>query len=287
VGETSNATAVWVADNLTAVRYALDGSGRNLTIEAIHEWHRLLMGPSGRLADEMVGAFRTAQSWIGGTSPRTASFVPPPPDRVADLMVDLVGFVNAERVDPVTQAAVAHAQFETIHPYGDGNGRIGRILIGWILAHRTGITVPPPVSVFIARDPGGYLAGLTRFRFGELDPWVEWLAAELQYSSEAAEALMVRSEQLLEQWQLRTDDLRADATARQVLPVLVEQPVISSDLVAEHFSVSERAARAALATLAERDILQPFDNAPAGPGRPRLYWVASELIDIVTNWGPF
>lgn len=286
VGEISNATAVWVADNLTAVRYALDGSGDNLTIQAIHEWHRLLMGPSGRLPEEMVGAFRTAQSWIGGTSPRTASFVPPPPDRVADLMVDLVSFVNAEWVDPVTQAAVAHAQFETIHPYGDGNGRIGRILIGWILAHRTGITVPPPVSVFIARDPGGYLAGLTRFRFGELDPWVEWLAAELQYSSEAAEGLMVRSEQLLEQWQLRTDDLRADATARQVLPVLVEHPVISSDLVAEHFSVSERAARAALATLAERDILQPFDTAPAGPGRPRLYWVASELIDIVTNWGP-
>lgn len=285
VGETSNATAVWVADNLTAVRYALDGAERNLTVEALHEWHRLLMGPTGRLPEKMIGAFRTAQSWIGGSSPRTASFVPPPPDRVEDLIVDLVGFVNAEGVDPVTQAAVAHAQFETIHPYGDGNGRIGRILIGWILAHRTGITVPPPVSVFIAHDPGGYLAGLTRFRFGELDPWVEWLAAELQYSSEAAEGLMVRSEQLLEQWRLRTDDLRADATARRVLPVLVEHPVISSDLVAQRFAVSERAARAALAALAERDIVQPYDKAPAGPGRPRLYWVASELIDIVTNWG--
>jgi Fic family protein len=200
-------------------------------------------------------------------------------------MVDLVGFVNAEWVDPVTQAAVAHAQFETIHPYGDGNGRIGRILIGWILAHRTGVTVPPPVSVFIARDPGGYLAGLTRFRFGELDPWVERLAAELQYSSEAAEGLMVRTEQLLEQWQLRTDDLRADATARQVLPVLVEHPVVSSDVVAKRVAVSERAARAALATLAEREIVGPYDRTPAGPGRPRLYWVASELIAIVTSWG--
>jgi Fic family protein len=69
-------------------------------------------------------------------------------------MDDLVAFANAEWVVPVTQAAVAHAQFEIIHPYGDGNGRIGRILIGWVLAHRIGITVPPPVSVFIARDPG-------------------------------------------------------------------------------------------------------------------------------------
>ena len=286
VGDTTNATAAWVADNLTAVRYALDGAGRNLTVEGIHEWHRRLMGPTGRLPEEMVGAFRTAQSWIGGTSPRTASFVPPPPGRIEDLMVDLVGFMNAEWVDPVTQAAVAHAQFETIHPYGDGNGRIGRILIGWILAHRTGVTVPPPISVFIARDPGGYLAGLTRFRLGELDPWVEWLAAELQYSSEAAEGLMGRSEQLLQEWKRRTGDLRVDATARQALPVLIEHPVVSSDLVAERVAVSERAARAALATLAERGILEPYDKAAAGPGRPRRLWVASELIAMVTNWSP-
>lgn len=286
VGDTSNTTAAWVADNLAAVRHALDGAERNLTIEDVHEWHRRLMGPTGRLPKEMVGAFRTAQSWIGGTSPRSASFVPPPPDRIEDLMVDLIGFVNAEWVDPVTQAAVAHAQFETIHPYGDGNGRIGRILLGWILAHRTGITVPPPVSVFIARDPGGYLAGMTRFRLGELDPWVEWLAAELQYSSEAAQGLMVRSEQLLEEWSGRIRDLRADATARLVLPVLIEYPVVSSDLVARRVAVSERAARAALATLAERAILEPYDKMTAGPGRPRRFWVASELVAMMTTWGP-
>ncbi|MGH9208167.1 MAG: Fic family protein, partial [Acidimicrobiales bacterium] len=228
IGDTSNATATWVADNIAAVRHAMGGAGRNLSIEDFHEWHRRLMGPTGRLPQEMVGAFRTAQSWIGGTSPRSASFVPPAPERVEDLMVDLVGFVNAESVDPITQAAVAHAQFETIHPYGDGNGRIGRILIGWILAHRTGIKVPPPVSVFIARDPGGYLAGLTRFRLGELDSWVEWLAAELQYSSEAAQGMLVRSEQLLGEWSQRINNLRADATARLMLPILVEHPVVSS-----------------------------------------------------------
>lgn len=286
VGDTSNATAAWVADNLAAVRYALAGAGRNLTIDDIHKWHRRLMGSTGRLPKEMVGTFRTAQSWIGGTSPRSASFVPPPPERVEDLMVDLVSFVNAEWVDPITQAAVAHAQFETIHPYGDGNGRIGRILIGWILAHRTGIAVPPPVSVFIARDPGGYLAGMTRFRLGELDPWVEWLAAEVQYSSEATQALLVRSEQLLEEWSRRIDDLRADATARLVLPLMVEHPVVSSDLVANRIAVSERAARTALAMLAARGMLDPYDKATAGPGRPRRFWVATELIAIATNWSP-
>ena len=69
-------------------------------------------------------------------------------------MEDLVAFANEDRLDPVTQAAVLHAQFESIHPYGDGNGRIGRILIGWVLCHRLDLTVPPPVSLIIARDPG-------------------------------------------------------------------------------------------------------------------------------------
>jgi Fic family protein len=286
VGDTANDTAVWVADNLAAVRYALEGADRKLGIEDIHEWHQRLMGPTGRLPEEMIGAFRTAQSWIGRTSPRNASFVPPPPERVFDLMVDLVGFVNAEWVDPVTQAAVAHAQFETIHPYGDGNGRIGRILIGWILARRTRITVPPPVSVFIARDPGGYLAGLTRFRLGELDPWVEWLAAELQSSSEAVQGLLVRTEHLRDEWSQRISDLRADATARVMLPVLIEHPVVSSDLIADRLAVSERAARVALTLLAERGILEPYDRVAAGPGRPRQFWVASELIAMATNWSP-
>jgi Fic family protein len=286
VGDTSNPTAGWVADNLAAVRQALDGAGRNLSLDDIHGWHRRLMGPTGRLPEEMVGDFRTAQSWIGGTSPRDASFVPPPPGRVDDLMGDLVAFVNAESVDPVTQAAVAHAQFETIHPYGDGNGRIGRILIGWILAHRIGIAIPPPVSVFIARDPGGYLAGLTRFRLGELDPWVDWLAADLVSSSEATQGLLERTEQLLVEWGGRIDDLRADATARRVLSILVEHPVVSSDLVAARVEVSERAARAALTMLADRGILEPYDRPPARPGRPRRFWIAADIITLVTSWSP-
>ena len=140
--------------------------------------------------------------------------------------------------------------------------------------------------MFIARDPGGYLAGLTRFRLGELDPWVEWLAAELHHSSEAAQELMVRCEQLLGAWSRRVDDLRSDATARLVLPVLVQRPVVSSELVASRLGVSERAARGALATLAERNILEPYDQVVAGPGRPRRFWVASELIATVTNWSP-
>jgi Fic family protein len=283
IGSTENATARWVADNLAAVVEALHAPGRDLRVEDLHQWHERLMGASP-LPAEMIGAFRTQQSWIGGTSPRDAVFVPPPPERVASLMDDLISFVNAEGTDPVTQAAVAHAQFEAIHPYGDGNGRLGRVLIGWILARRLGISLPPPVSVLIARDPGGYLAGLTMFRLGQLDPWVDWLASALLRSSEAAQALVVRFEHLNDLWQQRLGDVRVHATARRVLDLLGQHPVISSDLVAEQLQVTERSARTALGLLADKDILRPYARPSSRAGRPRRFWVATELLELVSGW---
>ena len=74
------------------------------------------------------------QNWIGGPSPCQAAYVPPPPDHLARLMGDLIRVTNSSKLDPVTLAAVVHAQFEAIHPYGDANGRLGRVLLGWVLA---------------------------------------------------------------------------------------------------------------------------------------------------------
>jgi hypothetical protein len=91
-------------------------------------------------------------------------------------MDDLSTFIARDDRDGVTQAALAHAQFETIHPFADGNGRLGRVLIGRILSHRSGVAVPPPVSLIFARDVGGYGDGLTLFRQGLLDHWVQWFA---------------------------------------------------------------------------------------------------------------
>ncbi len=142
----------------------------------------------------------------------------------------------------------------------------------------------PPVSVFIARDPGGYLAGMTMFRLGQLDVWVEWMAAAVQHSSEAAASLMIRSEALIQTWQSRMADLREDATARKVVDILGEHPVVSSDLIATRLDVSERSGRVALGALAERGIVQPYEKQPIRSGRPRQFWVAGELIDLVAGW---
>jgi len=284
VGGTLSDAASYVADNLGAVVGALGSPRRPLTGADLHLWHRRLTESGRALPSRMVGAYRTEQSWIGGTSPRDAAYVPPPPGLVGELMEDLVAFANEDALDPATQAAVLHAQFEAIHPYGDGNGRVGRILIGWVLCHRLDLTVPPPVSVLIARDPGGYLAGMTLFRMGELDAWVEWMAAALQRSSEAAGELMARSEELLAEWRVRLIRVREDAAAHRVIELLAEQPVLSAATVAERLGVSLRSGQSALATLARHGIVEHYRPEAKRPGRPTQYWMASELLELVSGW---
>ncbi|MGH9047980.1 MAG: Fic family protein, partial [Acidimicrobiales bacterium] len=273
-----------VADNVHVVVRALRSRRRRITVQDLHDWHRDLMGGDRRFSPEVVGAFRLAQSWIGGTSPRDAALVPPPAELVADLMDDLIAFVNDDSLDPVTQAAVAHAQFECLHPYADGNGRIGRVLFGWVLTHRLGIELPPPISVFIARDPGGYLSGLTLFRLGHLDAWVEWVSKALVRAGEAVTAVVTKSEEVQGQWRLRLEGLRDDSSAHQIIGLLAEHPVVTSALVANRLGVAERSARGALNVLATHGIVEPHSRTPSGPGRPRRYWVSRELLELVSGW---
>lgn len=284
VGGALSDAASYVADNLGAVVGALASPRRPLTRGDLLEWHRRLMESGGGLPAPMVGDYRTEQSWVGGTSPRDAAYVPPPPELVGELMDDLVAFANDDTLDPVTQAAVLHSQFESIHPFGDGNGRIGRILIGWVLSHRLDLTVPPPVSVLIARDPGGYLAGLTLFRMGGLDVWVEWVAKALQRSSEAADELMSSAEALVAQWRRRLVGVREDASAHRVIELLAEQPVLSAAVIADRLGVSARSGQSALATLARHGIVERYRPEQASPGRPTQYFMARELLELVAGW---
>jgi Fic family protein len=276
--------ATWVADNLKTVMAAVTEapSGR-LSFKTLHRWHRSLMRDASHLPAGQVGAFRRTQGWIGGTSPLDAALVTPPPDEVPRLTRDLVAFANRTDVDPVTQAAVAHAQFEIIHPYADGNGRIGRVLIGWLLTRRLDLVSPPPVSVRIASDRGAYLAGLTQFRLGEADQWVQWFAEVVRDASNATIDLVRNVDALVVRWNERLVGVRIDAAARRVLPLLPEFPVVSADIVASALDISERSGRTALGVLAEHGIVVPLGRR-SHPGRPRRWWMAHELVDLVTSW---
>jgi Fic family protein len=285
-------TAVWVADNLAAVLAAI-GEGREgpLEVASLHRWHRRLMAGASHLPAHLIGAARDLQGWIGGSSPLDAALVTPPPERLGSLLDDLVAFANRTDIDPVTQAAVAHAQFELIHPYADGNGRVGRMLVGWMLTRRLGLVSPPPISVRIATDRGGYLSGLTLFRLGQADPWVAWFADVVAGAGDAATNLVRAVGELQARWEDRIADVRADAAAHRVLGLLPAHPVLAASTVAAELGISERAGRDALDTLEAHGVVERFrptttlgGGAGSSQGRPRRWWVAAELLSLVGAW---
>jgi Fic family protein len=282
--ESVDASSAWVADNLAVVDASLAQarSSAPLRLSDLHAWHRRLMVHGG-LPSELVGRLRRTQGWVGGPTPRQAAYVPPPAEHVAELMRDLLRFLNRSSLDPLTVAAVAHAQFETVHPYGDGNGRLGRVLIGWTLVRHAHAVVVPPVSVVMARDIGGYLSGLTRYRQGDVAGWVAWMAEAVSRSAERVAAMVDGAEELRRSWDDLLAGVRADAAARKLLDVVVAHLVVTAPLAAELLDVSPPAARGAIETLAQRGILAPLELHPTRPGRPAQWWVAADLVALVSR----
>jgi Fic family protein len=280
--------AAWVAANLdvldTAIAHA--HTDQPLTLDDLHRWHRALMAGHATLSPHLVGTLRDEQGWIGGATPLDAALVTAPVDALVDLVGDLVRFANRADIDPVTQAAVAHAQFEIIHPYGDGNGRLGRVLILWILARRTGVRVLPPISTRIAADPGAYLAEMTRFRLGAPDSWIRWFGGVVAMAATSVSATMQALANLGRAWNDRLDQagVRRDATARRVLADLPRYPVLTSAAAAELAKVSERSGRTALATLSASGIVVPLAAVTGrGPAADRYrWWYAPDVTALIT-----
>jgi Fic family protein len=272
--------AGWVADNLAVVRDALD-ERRPLSASLLFKWHTRLMGSHAMLDARHIGAYRDTLGWVGGPNPRLAAHVASPVELIPELMDDLFAFVARNDVDPIAQAAVAHAQFETVHPFADGNGRLGRVMIGCILTRRLDVGVPPPVSLEMARDIGGYQAGLTLFRQGQVDTWVRWFADAVGASAERSSAILAAVAALQDSWRSKIADVRSDAAARRLCELLPEHPVLSSALVAELLGVSEQAGRVALDELTKRSILAELPVRPGRVGRPRRWYAAEDLLDLL------
>ncbi len=279
----SNSQATWVSSNLDAVTSALQNAGNSaFSPETLTEWHATLMAGSPT-PERHVGVFRTEQGWIGGHDPTDAHLVTPPPGDLEGLISDLAAFVGRTDVDPIAQAAIAHAQFEIIHPFADGNGRVGRVLIAWILANRLSLISPPPVSVAIATDVGGYTSGLTLFRLGNLDAWVQWFAESIRRASQAQRQLVSALEDLKIQWSEQLSGqraLRSDATARFVVDLIPRYIALTSDTVANELSVSTKVALDALRQLEERGVLLEYGTLRRGRGQPSKLYVSREILAL-------
>ena len=280
--------AAWVAANLAAVTEAIDAAHAGpLTVESLCAWHRTLMTGSPTPARN-VGVLRSEQGWIGGTSPLDAHLVTPPPDEVPALIDDLTAYVNRDDVDPVSQAAIAHAQFEIIHPFADGNGRVGRVLVVWVLVRRVSLVTPPPVSGRIAADVGGYGSGLVLFRMGDHNAWVRWFAEAVSGAGRAQQELVASVERLQREWRERlagpraeSRRVRSDAAAWRVLDLLPRHLVLTGPTVASELAIPLKSANAALGELVDARILIEHGTVqPSGRGRPSRLYTSAELLGL-------
>lgn len=270
-------TARAVAGNVKAMERAIriGSEDRACTVADLADIHRTLLAG---VDDEIAGRFRDVQSWIGGrlNTPLDAEFVPPPPEEVPALVRDLVAFVNREDMPAVVQAAIAHAQFETIHPFVDGNGRVGRCLIHVILRRRElAPRFVPPISVVLAANAAAYVRGLTGFRGGEADAWCASFAISCRSAALESGRLADRIGELQADWRGRARTRRGSAASR-IIELLPSQPVLSVATAQEGVGGSGEAVRLALNGLEAVGILRQITS-----GRYARAWAADELFEIL------
>ena len=186
--------------------------------------------------------------------------------------------MNRHDLPAVAQAAIAHAQFETIHPFADGNGRTGRCLIHVIFRRRALAPLfVPPVSVVLAASARSYIAGLTDFREGRVDDWIGAFADALSASADAARSLSEHIDALLAELIQRAGNPRADSVARRIIAGLPAQPIVSAEIAAYRYHVTPTGARAALNRLQEQAVLVPNR---VGRRRDRE-WISDELFQLL------
>lgn len=286
-----------VANNITILRRAGDdlASAAAITVADIEALHRAL------LPEEKHHGLRGVQNWVGGSNwhPLSADYVPPPPELVPDLMADLVDYMNGSVHAPLVQAGIVHAQFETIHPFTDGNGRVGRALIHTVLTRR-GLTPSAilPVSLVLATLRRGYVDGLTAYRYSASPHSSEaasavtaWLDVFLDAATVAAEQARTFAGQVAElqtEWETKLADHRTalglretprtDSATYRLLRTLPEVPILTARTAQRRLGVSFPPARAALEELADAGIL-----ARRSVERGTTGYTATDVFSLVTH----
>jgi Fic family protein len=267
-GLKENTSAMSMVAAGTAITKLIDASSTTITLDKILAAHKALMQDDPDVSERpYAGRIRDIQNWIGGShySPSGALYVPPPAQAVPALLEDLIAFSNRDDVEPVTQAAIAHAQFESIHPFTDGNGRIGRALIGAILRRR-GVTPHTvlPVASALAADTTHYFSLLTAYRTGNADPIVTDLALCVETAAREARGTARAFAHYEDAWREQADP-RPGSAADRLLPVLLTLPVFTVEqLAAELEDTPERSVYRAVQALEERGIVEAVTERVRG-----------------------
>lgn len=259
--------------------------GRPLTEETILAAHRALMDRD-MLEREYAGRYRTQQNWLGGSdhSPRTAVHIPPPPGHVAHLMTDLLAFANRDDIPAIAQAAIAHGQFEAIHPFTDGNGRIGRALIS-AMHRRRAVTTQTivPVAAAMLADIDAYFEHLVDYRNGDVIGLISYVARSTRDAAVESMTTAQRLGSLPRSW-VDAVGARRGSAARTLAERLVESPVLDISRAEALTDVTRARAYDAIDRLVDAGILEEI----TGGGRNRIWaaWdVLGELADLEQRIG--
>jgi Fic family protein len=286
----SDVTAAEVLGNIDAMIYGVErvGVGEKITVDLLLEIHRLLL--RGTHLDSYAGHVRESQNWIGGNdyNPCSAAYVPPPPEHVSELLGDLCAFCNTDELPAVAQAAIAHAQFETIHPFVDGNGRTGRALIHLVLRRR-GLTprALPPVSLVLATWARTYIEGLIDYRhigsptsrkaIEGVNSWVASFSSACARCASDATTFQARAEQLEAGWRERLGTVRARSATDLLLHRLPGAPILTVRSAEALIDRTFKPTHTAIERLVEAGILRPITITK----RHRAY-EAPEIIEAFT-----
>ena len=252
-----------------------------LASRLIREMHSQLMSLPGD-SSKMPGQFRVSQNWIGGTSLKNASFVPPPPSELNRCLKDLDNFINSHTgLPPLIRIALTHAQFETIHPFLDGNGRIGRLIITLQLCQDKLLERPIfYISAYLRRHRRTYFEKLDDYRFGSVDDWVQFFLDSVE---DVAQSAIRSTKQLIDLQEkdqaLVNSLLRQTTVANKLLKHLYQQPIVNVAQVAKAVGLSRQAAYGLTKKFVNCGILRPV-NPEAQRG---IELVHQEYVDIFLN----
>jgi Fic family protein len=265
---------------LTALINSVDDGG-DLAVSQVLAAHRALMvdDPQDRA---YAGRFRDMQNWIGGSdySPRIALYVPPAPETVVGYMADLIAFANRTDIPVLAQAAVVHAQFESIHPFTDGNGRIGRALINTVLRRRgaTRRVVVPLASALVARRDA-YFDHLGSYRAGRIEPLILAFVEAATVGARESQVTARRIGELPQLWQEAVGSRRSSAAVR-LLDGLTAAPIFSASEAIEAIGGASSSVYAAIERLREAGVIRPLTRRVRNQ-----VWGASDLLDEVEDLG--
>jgi Fic family protein len=287
-----DADALAVMRNVKAMREAMDEVANADTVTVGH-----IMNLQHTLLPDFTHGFRTSQNWIGGNNrnPLGAAHVSPPPKYVKQYMDDLVRFINEDRGNPIASAALAHGQFENVHPFPDGNGRTGRALIH-VMMRRAHLTdnIVIPVSTVLSRASQEYIDGLGSMRSdgppdtARIENWIDGFANAVETAADHTTTLIAQTRTLNQQWDEQIANyrsargmraLRADSVVNKITGNLLHSPCQTAEMVSKEFGVSITAANTALGEMKEMGIV----TSKRDHKTRSHYYTALDVVDLITQ----